>query len=333
MTAKNKSALEKAANKLAHLGKMEGGKFKVLSQSGIHYFLERNGRLFVQDSAGLTDLEESANEEVSIQRGVLEYLAKAERGGYDAPPAILKGNGKDFEELYLKEAKRLAKMGILGAHRYGTQASFFDAGEAAGGFGARASASHPDFDNAIGGGFQFIVEAKVCSASSFELRKAKLKEKQVRVMLNRAKLSVDCYLLIHFNQRSLKTIYGPAETWAIPVKPEEPMWQAYLDDPMKNTTSISRQRAREMGRMVRWHTPRRHRVSVPDLANMVGVDGSGDECRGDIAIGNGCGVCRRCWRQLTQLVRDAEKSQIWGGRHFERDMGRIRAAAINFLNP
>ena len=85
-------------------------------------------------------------------------------------PTKLAGNGKDFEELLLARAAAEEKRGRMTMARYGVQVSRTATGDMV------AVPSLPDFDIALAGGKQAIIEAKVCSGPSFPLTKDKIAE-------------------------------------------------------------------------------------------------------------------------------------------------------------
>lgn len=183
-------------------------------------------------------------------------------------PTKLAGNGKDFEDLLLQRAAHEEKRGVLTMGRYGVQVSIIK-GE------WRPVPSLPDFDGVLADGRQFIIEAKVCAGASFELRKDKLKPRQVAHMLTRSAFGVPCFVLIHFNERKLVRTSAPAFTVAIPVNDSLPFWRAFVDahavakrtkQPVEPQGSISREIALRIGVEVNWNVAPGCRTLTPDFA-------------------------------------------------------------------
>jgi hypothetical protein len=188
------------------------------------------------------------------------------------PPKL---GAKEFEELLLKAATRCPAIHMV---RYGTQSSFDRTGKPI------ALQSLPDFEGAIApNGNQFIVEAKVCGTASFPLVKDKLKPRQVKHMLDRAKVGVPCFLMIHWTEmkRATGATLSPAETRAIRINPLDPRWQAFLDahaeakrtgQPVAPQGSISREISVRIGTRVEWTCPKGCRTHLPDLAALLGIE-------------------------------------------------------------
>ena len=166
-------------------------------------------------------------------------------------PSKLGGNGKEFEEALLDQAKRMHKELTMG--RYGVSVSLIN-GE------WRPVPSRPDFDGAFMGGGQFNVEAKVCSKPSFELHEATFKDSQYNWMRTRALYGVPCYLLLHFNAREGKTFKENAFTVSIHVHPELDVWRQFEAGKIK---SISREMAAEIGTVIPWTIPKGSRKALP----------------------------------------------------------------------
>lgn len=192
-------------------------------------------------------------------------------------PHTLKG--REFESLLLDAAAREEKAGRLTMGRYGVQVAHKGAEMI-------AMDSLPDFEGvAAPSGAQFIIEAKVCAGSSFELRPDKIKPRQVRHMLGRSRFGATCFVLIHFCERisPAKTIHEPAETLGIPVCDRFGFWQAFLDAaadakrtkvPFVSPGSISRDIASRIGQRVEWTCPKGSRKHLPDLAALLGLSPS-----------------------------------------------------------
>jgi hypothetical protein len=185
-------------------------------------------------------------------------------------PTNLKGS--EFESLLIKAAARTEGV-TMGRYPVGSVII-------AGSTRPMQVPSHPDFEGVFAGGRQFIIEAKVESSSSFPLKKSKLKPRQVSHMLERSRFGVPCWLVIHFNERRLKTISEPAETIAIPVSDDHPMWRQYVEAHavarrskaiVEPQGSISRERASRLGANVRWTIPKGCRTALPDLGQLLGI--------------------------------------------------------------
>jgi hypothetical protein len=185
-----------------------------------------------------------------------------------SPPTHLGGNGKDFEELLMEEARRLENLGTLTMGRYGTQVSMVDNEW-------KPVPSYPDFEGVRKNGRQFVIEAKVCTQPSFRVRNDNLKFKQVRHMITRSQFSVSCYIVVHFNARLGATFYDPPFTVALPVNTERdggwPVWEEYArcKDKKQEFPAISREEALAMGTPVKWHIPARSKKLRPDLLSIV----------------------------------------------------------------
>lgn len=189
--------------------------------------------------------------------------------------------GKEFESLLLDSVRREEKAGRLTMDRYGVEVTNFG-GE------LRPIESKPDFEGITAFGRQFIIEAKSNSQASFTLNPDYLKARQVKHMLTRAKFNALCFLVIHFNHRILQNCVQPAFTVAIPVTPENPRWQRYVDacakwKQEKKTNpnaklepqgSISRNEAQDIGTIILWRVPERCRTALPDLARLILPDTS-----------------------------------------------------------
>lgn len=207
--------------------------------------------------------------EVTDLGDILQFIHKA-IASLDvlSPPTHLGGNGKDFEESLMDEAKRLEKLGTLTMCRYGTQVSMVDNEW-------KPVPSYPDFEGVRKNGRQFIIEAKVCTQPSFRVRNDNLKFKQVRHMMTRSKFGVDCFIVVHFNARLGATFYDPPFTVAFPVKPADaggwPVWEEYArcKDKKQEFPVITREQALDLGKLVKWHVPNRSRNLRPDLLSIV----------------------------------------------------------------
>lgn len=170
-------------------------------------------------------------------------------------------SGKKFEELVLFRARKLEKKGILTLSRYGVQASFVDKEW-------RPIDSYPDFDGCIAPhGRELIAECKVSSSNTLDFTQSKAKAKQIEHMILRANFGAACYLLVHFNERRLKTRTDPAATYAVPVHERHPFWGGYLRKEEKNLT---RQQAELYGVPIEWNlwSPQATKPT-PDISALV----------------------------------------------------------------
>lgn len=182
-------------------------------------------------------------------------------------PQKLKGS--EFEKALVDWSDREEKLGRLTMGRYGVDGVTF-------GGKTMLVPSKPDFEGVLifPLGRQFIVEAKVAAGSAFEMRKEKIKPRQVAHMLTRSRFGALCFLVIHFTARRLSAGTDAAFTIAIPVTDAEPRWQAFVDayalakrtkQPVVPQGSISRALALEMGTVIAWTVPKRCTKAIPDL--------------------------------------------------------------------
>jgi len=167
----------------------------------------------------------------------------------------MKITGNDFEKLILFRAAFMESQGILSLGRYGVQARMVhgepDKNGTPNAPGWMVVPSYPDFEGVIAPfGQQIIIEAKVCSQASYPIyATGKKRPKQIAHMLKREKFGAVCYLLIHFNERVLKTRVEPAQTFAIPVKDGAKLWDEYESGERK---SLTRADCEEFGIIVPW---------------------------------------------------------------------------------
>jgi penicillin-binding protein-related factor A (putative recombinase) len=174
------------------------------------------------------------------------------------PPAKL--GAKEFETLVLAyarkygEARRLFTLG-----RYGVMSNFIKGQW-------MPVPSLPDFEGVMAGGRQFIFDTKVCSQSAYDLSGGTSKsfKHQYKHMQRRAKFGAVCFVLIHYNERVLKTKTDPAMTIAIPIHDKSDLWEAYDKGEQK---SITRLEAELYGVPVGWMTPLKK--VLPELNDML----------------------------------------------------------------
>lgn len=190
-------------------------------------------------------------------------------------PESLKGS--EFEQLLCDAAARHERAGLLTMGRYGVDGVIVEGK-------TLLVPSKPDFEGvlALPAGRQFILEAKVCAASKFDIRKDKIKPRQVSHMLLRSQFGVSCWLVIHFTARRLVNSNQPAFTVAIPISNEDPRWRQYVQDMAEAKRSgnapvaqgsISRDEAIRIGRVIRWEVPPRCRKALPDILPILDPQG------------------------------------------------------------
>ena len=193
-------------------------------------------------------------------------------------PTTLKG--KEFEQLLMDAADRARRAGLMTMGRYGTNGvTIKDDSDPS---GKRTKTvlvpSLPDFEGVLSDSRQFILEVKACADTSFEMRKDKIKPKQVEHMLERSAFGVPCFLVIHFAERRGQNFFHPAITVAIPVNTQRRAWQDYIDahaiarklkQKVKPQGSITRNIAQEWGQLVPWRIPKGCRKALPDLLSFL----------------------------------------------------------------
>ena len=175
--------------------------------------------------------------------------------------------GKEFEALIIFRAGKLEEEGVLSLGRYGVQAVMMNGPDGKPGW--QIIKSLPDFEGTIPpNGQQIIIEAKVCSQASYPIASTDRKHpKQIDHMMRRARMGARCFLLIHFNPRELKTRNDPAETYAIPVHPDNYFWRMF---DAAEERLISRAMAAEYGITVPWNLySTRASKQTPDLTALL----------------------------------------------------------------
>jgi hypothetical protein len=186
-------------------------------------------------------------------------------------PVPRKLTGKEFEALLLDAARREEKAGRLTMDRYGVEVSNF-------GGKLIAVPSKPDFEGAIAGGGQFIIEAKANSQPSFQIYPTVIKPRQIRHMVSRSRMGVPCFLIIHWNERILKNAVQPAFTVALPVLHTDTRWTDYIaacaeakrtKAKLQPQGSISRDESLGIGTRVMWSIPPRCRNAMPDIGSLL----------------------------------------------------------------
>ena len=117
---------------------------------------------------------------------------------------------KEFERLCIYAMEGAERVGDATMSRYGVQASLQNNEW-------RPIESLPDFEGILQGGRQFVFDCKVCSQASFPLDDDKFKRRQLKHLLRRAKFGGITFLLIHWNQREMKTRTDEARTVVFPL--------------------------------------------------------------------------------------------------------------------
>lgn len=119
--------------------------------------------------------------------------------------------------------------------RYGVQVSYMK--DETGQMKLIALASLPDFEGIMPGGRQVVFDCKVCNQASFPLdTESKSKSRQLSHLLKRGKFGAVAFYLVHFPERVLKTRTDPEETYAFPVHPDHPFWEAFERGEKKRIT-------------------------------------------------------------------------------------------------
>jgi penicillin-binding protein-related factor A (putative recombinase) len=166
--------------------------------------------------------------------------------------------GRGFEKLISKEAARLLALGWADIGKYGVQCTHL-------GDKVIPMASLPDYEGVMNGlPKQVIFDAKVCSQASFPLNpytEKKNKAKQIRHMRKRSRFGCTCGLMMHWNERVLKTRTDRPVTWWFPVD-DGVFWRKFDSGEKK---SITREDCAEYGFRVYWHKPGRTKTVVPDI--------------------------------------------------------------------
>jgi penicillin-binding protein-related factor A (putative recombinase) len=162
---------------------------------------------------------------------------------------------KEFEEIVLQRMRHHEEKGEATMSRYGVQGVYTDGQW-------RPIQSLPDFEGLLPGGRQFTFDCKVCGQASFPLDEDKFKRRQLRHMVTRAKFGGIAFLLIHFTERELVKSSVPAETWAIPVSWDHPLWQAF---DRGETKRITREACQEFGVKVEWNVLAGQHKERPDV--------------------------------------------------------------------
>lgn len=177
-------------------------------------------------------------------------------------PAQLKG--KELEALCLVDAKWREARGDYTMGRYGVQVAFRKVN---GKLENTVLSSLPDFEGLLPSGQQFIFDCKVCSSASFGLYSmVAFRERQLSHLMKRAEFGGITFLLLHFNQRSLKARVEPATTYAFPTWSGHTFWEQFNAGELR---SISRLHCDEYGVVVKWRKPSGCRKERPDLLTAI----------------------------------------------------------------
>jgi penicillin-binding protein-related factor A (putative recombinase) len=177
--------------------------------------------------------------------------------------------GREFEALITFRAQRLEDQKILMLGRYGVTARMINNPETGKGEWV-VIPSLPDFEGCVfGTGRQIIIEAKVCSQSSYAIAANDQKHpKQIEHMLNRAEFGALCFLMIHYNARELKTKSEPAETFAVPVL-DNHFWREYQNGERR---TLNRSEAEMHGIRIPWDTHSQRATKLtPNLSYLLPI--------------------------------------------------------------
>ncbi|MCA9366720.1 hypothetical protein KC887_00445 [Candidatus Kaiserbacteria bacterium] len=174
----------------------------------------------------------------------------------------------------------LRDRGILDGNRYGVQAVHrklpdgvnIQVPGCAPGMFLTAMPSLPDFEGVIPGARQFTFDCKVCSDNSlsmseyFSTESSKGKRvRQMRHLVRRANMGCCSGLLIHFNERVLKTRVCPAVTYFWQVG-SGVLWNSVVE---KQTNSVSRFDCELHAVKVFWTKGDGESIYRPDFASFV----------------------------------------------------------------
>lgn len=167
----------------------------------------------------------------------------------------MKQPSKQFEDACLERMRVEEKRGNATMSRCGVQVSMVD-GELV------RIPSLPDFDGVLMGGRNFCFDCKRCGAASLAIDDHKFKARQLRHMLTRARFGAICFVLIQWSERVLKKRTDPEVTWAFPVHPEHPFWEAVDRGEVK---AITREDCEEHGALCPWDTLPGERKPRPNV--------------------------------------------------------------------
>lgn len=180
---------------------------------------------------------------------------------------------KDFEKVVLERLLQDTELKRCDAGRYGVQMAVVGK-DNDGRPSYQPIRSLPDIEGVLPGGRQFIFDAKVCSASKFDLSPYRLSDevrgskcRQLRHLLRRASLDAIAFFLIHWNSRELKTKSEPAETFAFPVSRRCPFWTSFLRG---ETKALRRSDCYDLAVRVSWNRrSARERRPRPDVLEAI----------------------------------------------------------------
>lgn len=167
----------------------------------------------------------------------------------------MKRPAKQFEDDCLERMRAEEKRGHATMSRYGVQVSMV-------GDKLIQIPSLPDFEGVLNAGRQFVFDCKCCSAAALAIDDHKFKARQLRHMLTRARFGAICFVAIKWARRELKTRTDPEVTWAFPIHPSHPFWQAVDRGEVK---SITREDCEDHGAMIPWNTLPGERKPRPDV--------------------------------------------------------------------
>lgn len=174
---------------------------------------------------------------------------------------------KEFESTILYRLEGEEKFGRATGSRYGVQGVYMR---------KQGSPkpewtpikSNPDINGVTDDAWLFIIEAKVCSGSKLALIESKVTERQIKFMIRHSKFQVTCMLMIHWNERLLKTKSFAAATYALPVHYEHPFWLAFQRGEIK---SLNRDYCEKYAVPVPWDILDGQRKESPNVLFAINV--------------------------------------------------------------
>ena len=195
-------------------------------------------------------------------------------------PRKLGNRGKDLEDAVQARCKSLEKDGVCVIRKAGRKAvptGMETAAEAK----ARASvsggsprpqlrwtaqAADVDFTGTGPGGVSVRFDCKTVSGSSFSINDDHFGAGQKSELLSHASVGAVCFLLIHYNARTIKSRSFLPLTVAVPVHPGHLFWQGVA---VGKTSSLNLETAFRIGVVIRWVIYGRERTYRPDVLTAV----------------------------------------------------------------
>ena len=168
-------------------------------------------------------------------------------------------SGKELEELIIYRAKEIEEpAGVYTQARCGTISIFKDNAWI-------PMNSLPDFTCCLKeyGGQEAVFDCKVCTQSSYPLSGGTHKsfQHQYKYLRKRDAFGALAFIIMHFNERKMKTTVQPELTVLLPVT-NAPLWDAYDVGQQK---SITRTEAALYGLPIVWDAPGRRTTQSPNI--------------------------------------------------------------------